>query len=155
MQLTEARMLDFLTQLEFVFKRPDHSPPRADMARIYSKVLHDLSDEAVDRAVATYIREDHSFFPKPGKLRVIAEMFRHRSDDGKPLQRAYNEWVHGPGMGEGEPCPVCNSALEVMPNERLNMRHDHQRHYEADVGYHGPRTGTVGVVQTEDDGLPF
>ncbi len=65
---------------------------------------------------------------------------------------AYQEWLHGPGMGDGEPCPICGSVLETLPaSGRVCIRHDHQRHYEASEDYHGQRTGPVDAFQ---DRLP-
>ena len=109
---------------------------------VWVRALADVERQAFLAAVDTYLRSPARFFPKPGELRALIPRQMGESHDGTLLGR-YRAWQFGSGLGDGEPCPVCNSVLSQIDSGRLALHHDHQRHVEAGVGYVGLRTGPV------------
>lgn len=142
MRLTADLMLEYLAELGNVYARPKHMPDADQMASVYTEVLCDVPAEAVRKAVREYLRSEAQFFPKPGQLRAMAHQFAPalRSPSG------YARWVasgyRDPETRDLLPCPACGSVLEERDG-RLNIWHDHERHRQAGVPYHGPRTGPV------------
>lgn len=139
MRPSRADVLQLLGDLAEIYSLPKGRTVE-QMARVYEDVLTDLPLEALRGAVRDYRRSDERFFPKPGALRALAR--RHVREEHAlelgGLEARYWTWERT--KGDGAPCPVCGSVVEVRDG-RVNVWHDHQRHHEAAIGYVGPRTG--------------
>jgi hypothetical protein len=135
-------LAELLTRVEAVYGKPLHSGQLVDA---WHRVLGHYDAGAVTVAVDQYISGDHRFFPKPGQIRKeIEEALRGHPQRTGSLQERYDDWEQGDGMAHGQSCPVCAAVLAEDPTSgRLAVHHDHQRHYEAGIGYSGPRTGPV------------
>jgi hypothetical protein len=119
-----------------------------ELAGEWYRVLGSLTSEALERAVTAYIAGEHRFWPAPGQIRKLArETAPVRGPEGLAGEMA--RW-YAQGMGDGEPCPVCGSILACRGcgkragqscscYQRVEVRHDRQRHAEAGIGYAGPR----------------
>lgn len=148
-----------LGRLLDVYSRPKHWPPSDDeVARLWAELLGDVSSEQLAQAVTTYLRDDHQFMPRPGTLRVLALKQRGGGMvDTETLEARYWAWEqHGYAdavAGSGfSPCPVCHAVVEPGTHGRVEVRHDHDRHFAAGVSYVGPRTGPV---RYPPGGIPY
>jgi hypothetical protein len=107
----------------------------------------------LEEPVRRYLASDAQYWPKPGDLLKHAITFREETRTaGRAvgnLGKAYDAWERRGRRNEAEtgyePCPVCESVVEWNPLPIV--RHDHQRHYEAGIGYSGPRTGPLANKQ--------
>lgn len=107
-----------------------------------------VTSAELTEAVKRYIGSEAQYWPKPGDLIKHARMAR---DDARATARPsgslaeYQAWERRSWRTESldadAPCPVCGAMPEWAP--QLVVKHDHQVHYEAGIGYSGPRTGPV------------
>lgn len=137
--MTKADVLVAIRQLMEVYTLPK-GRTADDLAGTWLSVLGEMSPERLRAAVAVYRRSDASYFPKPGQLRALARELNVAERSG-PMgaEGEYRKWQ---SEGMDGPCPVCGSIVETATETtRAQIRHDHQQHYEAGIGYAGPRTG--------------
>lgn len=150
MRLAPAHVMRGLERLLEVYPRPKHAPAEAEpFAQIYADVCGALSEQQFAAAVDEYRAGTGRFFPTPGQLLALGRAAsRGANGDGGSLEDRYRLWEQQ-GFTDGKtggfvPCPVCEAIVEALPPAgRLGVRHDHQRHYLARVGYVGLRTGPV------------
>ena len=145
--LAESDVLTGLRDLAVVFRPPNGKDDLDRLARVYRRALEDVEPFEFCLAVEDYLANGQRFWPTPSKLRAAIDQHRHRNPQATsslPLRVQYGRWQSGDVANE--PCPVCGAKLEAdNANEarRPQVYHDHQVHYEAGVGYAGPRTGPV------------
>jgi hypothetical protein len=146
--LAESDVSAGLRELAVVFRPPSGREDLDRMARVYRKALEDAEPFEFRNAVEDYLATGQRYWPTPAKLRAIIDEERRRnprSTRALPLNVQYARWQTSGDIAT-EPCPVCGAVLQTdSANEtrRPQVYHDHQIHYEAGVGYAGPRTGPV------------
>ncbi len=144
--LTESDVLTGLRDLAVVFRPPNGRDDLDRLAHVYRRALEDVEPFEFRHAVEDYLANGQRFWPAPSKLRTAVDEHRHRNPrttSGLPLRVQYGEWQSGGDLAN-DPCPVCGAKLEKEDyKNRPQIYHDHQVHYEAGVGYAGPRTGPV------------
>lgn len=143
MMLAKTDVAAALDRLATVYTAPK-GVSLATLGDVWFQALHELAAPQLRVAVDTYLRSSARFFPKPGEIRALVPRTNGDEHDGS-LAGRYRAWQYGSALGDGEPCPVCGSTLEVSEEHggRYVVLHDHQRHIEAGLGYAGPRTGPV------------
>ncbi|MCH8937763.1 MAG: hypothetical protein IIB90_18810 [Gemmatimonadetes bacterium] len=146
--LTESDVLGGLRDLAVVFRPPNGRDEIDRLVRVYRKALDDVNPFEFRAAVEEYLANGQRFWPTPSKIRTLVDERRHknpRATSTLPLRAQYGRWQSS-GDVVNEPCPVCGAKLEpdsATQTHRPHVYHDHQIHYEAGVGYAGPRTGPV------------
>lgn len=147
--LTESDVLIGLRELAVVFRPPSGKDDFDRLTKVYRKALQDVEPFEFRSAIDDYIATGQRFWPTPAKLRSLVNDHRRqhpRADRSSlPLKTQYMRWQTG-GDITTEPCPVCGATLQAdsaSETRRPQVYHDHQIHYEAGVGYAGPRTGPV------------
>jgi hypothetical protein len=146
--LTESDILTGLRDLAVVFRPPNGRDDLDRLARVYRRALEDAEPFEFRHAVEDYLANGQRFWPTPSKLRATIDGQRHqnpRATNTLPLGAQYARWQSS-GDIINEPCPVCGARLETdhaNQAHRPQVFHEHQVHYEAGVGYAGPRTGPV------------
>ena len=146
--LTESDVLAGLRDLAVVFRPPNGRDDLDRLAYVYRRALDDVEPYEFRVAVEDYLATGQRFWPTPSKLRVTVDQHRHRNPQATcnlPLSIQYARWQSG-GEIAAKPCPVCGATLQTdraSETRRPQVYHDHQIHYEAGVGYAGPRTGPV------------
>lgn len=144
--LAESDVLTGFRELALVFRPPNGRDDLERLGRVYRRVLEDVEPFEFRHAVEEYLAKGQRFWPTPSKIRTLVDEHRHqnpRATSTLPLPAQYARWQSS-GDVATKPCPVCGATLEVENyKNRPNIYHDHQIHYEAGVGYAGPRTGPV------------
>ncbi len=143
--MTEPDVLSGLRELAVVFKPPNGTSDLVRLAGVYRRALSRMDDAEFTRAIAVCI-ETGRFWPRPAQL--LEAVDQHRRDHPRSnlsLRDRYLRWQSCGDWGN-DPCPVCGATVEGGDDmtKRPHIYHDHQIHYEAGVGYAGPRTGPVG-----------
>ena len=96
-----------MRRLAAVYHAPDD---REAAVSVWRDVLGDLDEGDLDAAVSQYLREPHTYFPKPGKIREIAQMARR--ENGKPTEAREEQ--------DPSVCRVCGAVLrELSPAEQV------------------------------------
>ncbi len=145
--MTEFDVLSGLRELAMVFRPPNDKSDLMRLAGVYRKALDDMDEIEFQGAIAVYIKTGR-YWPRPTQLLEAADQHRRdnpRSTSSLPLRERYQRW-QSRGDWASEPCPVCNATVEGaedMNGKRPQIFHEHQIHYDAGVGYAGPRTGPV------------
>ncbi len=146
--LTESDVLVGLRELAVVFRPPSGKDDFDRLTKVYRRALEDAEPFEFRNAIEDYLATGQRYWPTPAKLRSTINDHRRqnpRSAKSLPLKAQYMRWQTG-GDISTEPCPVCGAKLEsdsAGETRRPQVYHDHQIHYEAGVGYAGPRTGPV------------
>lgn len=147
--MTELDVLNGLRELAVVFKPPNDTSDLVRLAGVYRRALDHMDEAEFNGAIAGYIKTGR-YWPRPTQLLEAAD--QHRRDNplpssSLPLRERYLRW-QSQGDWVSEPCPVCDARAEFVDDmghaTRPQVYHDHQIHYEAGIGYAGPRTGPVG-----------
>jgi len=123
-----------IARLLAVFARPKYWPATdEEVARRWTEVFDGLAEEQLVAAVTQFIRGDHSFIPKPGQLRAIAQKLPRYSAGGSTADDFQQWWDRGfrDPSGALAPCPLCGRAWQWHP--RLTLVHDHAKHRELKV----------------------
>lgn len=117
-----------ISRLLAIYARPKYWPTSdEEVARRWAEIFDGISDGQLARAVSLYLGGDHSFMPKPGQLRALAQRQPRveNPDDADSFQawlsRGYMD-VHGALA----PCPACGRAWQAHP--RVTLVHDHSQH---------------------------
>jgi hypothetical protein len=125
---TPATVLREIGRLLDVYQRPRHMPTDdLELAKRFVEICNDVSIEQFTQAVSVYVREDHSYFPKPGTIRALAIQ-----QPGLMLHGAggsVSDWLRAGSVdraGKLVPCPCCNRAWQWSP--RLRVVHNHAVH---------------------------
>ncbi len=146
--LTESDVLVGLRELAVVFRPPSGKDDFDRLTKVYRRALADVDPFEFRHAVEDYLAHGQRFWPTPSKIRTLIDEQRHRNPratSGLPVSAQYTRWQSS-GDWANTPCPVCGARLEEEDHKRRpNIYHDHQVHYEAGVGYAGPRTGPVNA----------
>lgn len=118
-----------------------------------------VKPDELTEAVKRYIASDAQYWPKPGDLLKQVRLTR---DEARASIRPtgslaeYQAWERRSwrtaDLNADAPCPVCGAMPEWAP--QLVVKHDHQLHYEAGIGYSGPRTGPTVMRQGRPVMLP-
>lgn len=102
--ITDMDIMRAHRRLAAVFKAPED---RQAVLEAWRYVLGEYDPEELLFAVSEYLRGEHSYFPKPGKLRAV--ILAKRRESGA-VPKSSGRWRPGDG-----PCPVCGADLEVLP----------------------------------------
>lgn len=106
------------------------------MSETYAKALGHFSLDVLKHAFDKYAQTETRGFPRPGNIYPLAKAIA-ATPVKTDLGTKYAEWYQS-GMWGG--CPVCNSVLEGLDSPRRPLvKHDVQRHHEAQVPIVGPR----------------
>jgi len=146
MNVSRNSALRGIKRIATVYHLPNGMPPE-DVASTWADALVDIDEDAFDKAVATFLREQQGgYFPKPGAIRSIALRFQHRLGGswGGNLASQYRAWEQDHANGR---CPVCQAGLRLLkavergvdPSrpDRYGVWHDVEAHRRAGVPHVG------------------
>jgi hypothetical protein len=138
-KLTLGEVQVGIGNLKAVFTPPKGVAQGDAMARVYFEALADLSSEDFQVAITQAIRTESKFWPRPGKLRELAN--EHRKSFGltasAPPLTPYQEYLEHPSDWHKVPCPVCGALLEWREGRRGHVYHDVLKHRDAQEPYVG------------------
>lgn len=150
--LTKADVLAQVSRLAEIHALPKHWPTLERAAAVFFEVLTmppAVHSQQLEQAVSQILGSDESFFPKPGKLRFVAQQCRGPSSFGVNEQ-TYLDWefgshdampwgrvdIEGPdGKSKVDtytPCPVCGAEPGVIRGRR-KVLHLAQHHRNARI----------------------
>lgn len=117
MALRRNDVLGQLARLAMIYHLKDMADREAMRALTdeWEKALRGLSEDQLERGVTSYIRYDTTgFFPTPGQIRDYAKRFTDSTTSRLTLDR--------------EPCSACGAIPVELPNGRMNITHDQEKH---------------------------
>lgn len=149
-RLSKADIYSAFERLARVYPTPKQiKTDREGVVTTWLDVLGRVSPDQLERAIGAILASKEEYWPKPGQVRWYLNQLPREAHAPTGTRAEYMAWEDRGGTNEAgtgfAPCPVCGSVPEATG--RFETFHDHQRHYEAGVGYMGPRTGPMTTVK--------